>query len=123
MKYVLHFTLDYEIHGNGDGNPWNLMVEPTGRLMDLLERYGRKLTVMADVAEILAFKRYLSETGKDDFHVADIESQLKDAVRRGHDVQLHVHSSWFNARWNGKKWDQDIEEYNMAALPPAMEMY
>ena len=117
MKYELHFTLDYEIHGNGDGNPWNLMVEPTGRLMDLLEKYGRKLTIMADVAEILAFKRYFAETGKDDFHVGDIESQLKDAIRRGHDVQLHVHSSWFNARWNGKKWDQDIEEYNMAALP------
>ena len=118
MKYVLHFTLDYEIHGNGDGNPWNLMVEPTVRLMDLLERYGQRLTIMADAAEILAFKRYYSETGKDDFHVADIESQLKDAIRRGHDVQLHIHSSWFNARWNGKKWDQDIEEYNMAALAP-----
>lgn len=118
MKYTLHFTLDYEIHGNGDGNPRNLMVEPTGRLMGLLEKYGQKLTIMADAAEILAFKRYYSETGRDDFHVAEIESQLQDAIRRGHDVQLHVHSSWFNARWNGKKWDQDIEEYNMAALAP-----
>lgn len=117
MKYRLHFTLDYEIHGNGDGNPWNLMVEPTGRLMDLLEKYGQKLTIMADVAEILAFKRFYSETGKDGFHVNEIESQLKDAVRRGHDVQLHVHSSWFKAQWDGKRWDQCIEEYNMAALP------
>jgi hypothetical protein len=117
MKYILHFTLDYEIHGNGDGNPWNLMVEPTGRLMDLLEKYSQKLTIMADAAEILAFKRYYSETGKDDFHVTEIESQLQDAIRRGHDVQLHVHSSWFNARWDGKGWDQCIEEYNMAVLP------
>lgn len=117
MKYRLHFTLDYEIHGNGDGNPWNLMVEPTGRLMNLLEKHQQKLTIMADVAEILTFKRYLADTGKDDFHVADIESQLKDAIRRGHDVQLHIHSSWFNTQWNGKGWDQDIEEYNMAALP------
>lgn len=117
MKYRLHFTLDDEIHGNGDGNPWNLMVEPTGRLMNLLEKHQQKLTIMADVAEILTFKRYLTDTGKDDFHVAEIESQLKDAIRRGHDVQLHIHSSWFNAQWNGKGWDQDIEEYNMAALP------
>ena len=117
MKYRLHFTLDYEIHGNGDGNPWNLMVEPTYRLMDLLEKYGQKLTIMADVAEILTFKRYLRETGDDLFHVTDIETQLKDAVTRGHDVQLHIHSSWFNARWDGRHWDQDIEEYNMAALP------
>lgn len=119
MKYTLLFTLDYEIHGNGDGNPWDLMVEPTGRLMDLLEEYGRKVTIMADIAEILAFKRYYAETGSDDFYVNDIESQLKDAVCRGHDVQLHIHSSWFKAKWDGKGWDQCMEEYNMAALPKA----
>ena len=118
MKYLYHFTLDYEIHGNGDGNPRNLMVEPTGRLMSLLEKYGQRLTIMADVAEILAFKRYYAETGTDDFHVNEIESQLKDAIRRGHEVQLHIHSSWFNAVWDGKRWDQCIEEYNMAALLP-----
>lgn len=117
MKYALHYTLDYEIHGNGDGDPRKLMVEPTTRLMDILERYGQKLTIMADVAEILSFKRYFSETGRDDFSVTEIESQLQEALRRGHDVQLHIHSSWFRAYWNGKKWDQCIEEYNLASLP------
>ena len=116
MKYRLLFTLDYEIHGNGDGNPRPLMVEPTFRLMNLLEKYGQRVTIMADVAEILAFKRYINETGRDDFHVSDIENQLREAILRGHDVQLHIHSSWFKANWNGKKWDQCIEEYNLAAL-------
>lgn len=117
MIFKLHFTLDYEIHGNGDGNPLSLMVEPTYRLMDLLEKFGQRVTIMADVAEILAFKRYHDENGRDDFHVLDIENQLRDAVLRGHDVQLHIHSSWFKAQWDGKRWDQCIEEYNMAALP------
>lgn len=117
MKYRLFFTLDYEIHGNGDGNPRDLMVEPTDRLMNLLERYGQKLIIMADVAEILAFKRFFSSTGNDYFGVSDIEHQLQDAVRRGHDVQLHIHSSWFKANWNGTRWDQCIEEYNLASLP------
>lgn len=117
MRYRLHFTLDYEIHGNGDGNPYDLMIEPTKRLMSLLEKYGRRVTIMADVAEILAFKRYYSETGQDDFHVREIEAQLCDAVQRGHDVQLHIHSSWFKAQWNGKRWDQFVDEYNLAALP------
>ena len=62
-KYNLYFTLDYEIHGNGDGNPYELMVEPTYRLMTLLEKYGQKLTIMADVAEILCFKRYAEGRG------------------------------------------------------------
>ena len=116
-KYNLIFTLDYEIHGNGDGNPYELMVEPTYRLMTLLEKYGQKLTIMADVAEILCFKRYAAETGRDDYHVADIEAQLCEAIRRGHDVQLHVHSSYFKAVHKNGAFDQCIEEYNMAALP------
>ena len=116
-NYSLHFTLDYEIHGNGDGNPMELMVEPTYRLMNLLEKYHQRLTIMADVAEILCFKRYLAETGRDDYHVAEIEEQLRDAIKREHDVQLHIHSSYFKAVHNGRSFDQCIEEYNMAALP------
>lgn len=115
-KYNLYFTLDYEIHGNGDGNPLQLMVEPTYRLMNLLEKYNQRLTIMVDVAEILCFKRYREQTGRDDFHVAEIEKQLRDAIRRGHDIQLHIHSSYFQAKWNGTRFDQCIEEYNMAAL-------
>lgn len=116
-KYNLIFTLDYEIHGNGDGNPYELMVEPTYRLMTLLEKYGQKLTIMADVAEILCFKRYAAETGRDDYRVAEIEAQLCEAIKRGHDVQLHVHSSYFKAQHKNGAFDQCIEEYNMAALP------
>lgn len=117
MTYKLLFTLDYEIHGNGDGNPQALMVEPTYRLMNLLEEYKQHLVIMADVAEILCFRRYREQTGRDDFHIAEIEEQLRDAVRRGHDVQLHIHSSYFRAEWDGKHFDQCIEDYNMAALP------
>ena len=117
MSYSLYFTLDYEIHGNGDGNPLCLMVEPTYRLMNMLEQCGQRVTIMADVAEILCFHRHWQQTGRDDFHVAEIEQQLCDAIRRGHDVQLHIHSSYFKAEWNGTHFDQCIEEYNMAALP------
>lgn len=116
-KYNLYFTLDYEIHGNGEGDPMKMMVEPTYRLMTLLEKYGQKLTIMADVAEILCFKRYAVETGHDDYHVAYIEAQLCEAIKRGHDVQLHVHSSYFKAVHQNGAFDQCIEEYNMAALP------
>ncbi len=117
LQYNLHFTLDYEIHGNGDGNSMDLMVEPTYRLMDLLERYGQRVTIMADIAEILAFERYRSVTGRDDYHVEDICTQLCEAIRRGHDVQLHVHSSYFHAEWHDGAFEQCIEDYNMAALP------
>ena len=111
------FTLDYEIHGNGDGCPLELMIEPTNRLMDLLDSFGAKLTIMADVAEILKFREYLEETGHDRFHFGAIVEQLRDAIRRGHDVQLHLHSSYFNAIYDGTQWAQDWAEYSFADLP------
>lgn len=111
------FTLDYEIHGNGDGCPMELMVEPTARLIALLERHGARLTIMADAAEILKFREHMETTGRDDCHYEAIVHQLRDAVARGHDVQLHIHSSYFNATRVGDGWQQDWSEYDFARLP------
>ena len=113
------FTLDYEIHGNGEGCPYALMVEPTNRMMDLFDQYGAKLTIMADMAEILKFGEYKGQTGQDDYYYDAIVAQLQDAIRRGHDVQLHLHPSYFNARQKEGRWIQDWSEYNFARLPLA----
>jgi hypothetical protein len=111
------FTLDYEIHGNGDGNPTRLMVRPTASLIRLFDEFGAKLTIMADVAEILRFRDHAMTTGRDGYSFAAIVDQLCAAVRNGHDVQLHIHSSYFNAEHENDHWRQDWSEYDFAALP------
>lgn len=116
MLHVV-FTLDYEIHGNGEGCPLALMVEPTRRMLDQFDRHGARLTILADVAEILKFREYASTYGRDDYHSAAISNQLREAVQRGHDVQLHLHSSWFNAQYQNQRWLQDWSEYDFASLP------
>lgn len=110
------FTLDYEVHGNGEGCPYELMVEPTERLLNLFAQYGAKLTIMADTAEILKFREFASTSKNDKYFFHAIVSQLQNALRQGHDVQLHIHGSWLNARHNGRQWAQDWSEYNLAAL-------
>jgi hypothetical protein len=118
---VVHviFTLDYEIHGNGEGCSHELMVEPTGRLLRLFDGYGAKLTIMADVAEILKFKAYAEQAGTDRYHYHAIVGQLQSALRGGHDVQLHLHPSYFNAVHDGERWVQDWSEYDFAGLTAA----
>lgn len=111
------FTLDYEIHGNGQGSAYHLMVEPTERLLGLFNRYGAKLTIFADIAEILKFKEYKDKYGRDDYCYDEIVKQLQHAVETGHDVQLHIHSSYFNANYKNGQWCQDWNEYNFANLP------
>jgi len=114
--YKILFTLDYEIHGNGDGSPMELMVAPTWKLIKQLEKYDAKLTIMADVAEIIKFVEYKEEYGVDKFYSNEINEQLKYAVANGHDVQLHIHSSYLKSK-NNSGWEQNWEEYNLAALP------
>jgi hypothetical protein len=116
MLHVI-FTLDYEIHGNGEGSPNALMVRPTERLMGLFDEYGAKLTLLPDVAEILKFKEHKERTGRDDYYYDAIVDQLQRAVKGGHDVQLHIHSAYFNARHDGRRWLQDWSEYSFADLP------
>lgn len=110
------FTLDYEIHGNGEGCSHELMVEPTHRMLRLFDEYGAKLTIMADVAEILKFKEFSETHGNDAYHYQKIIAQFHEAMRGGHDVQLHIHASYFNARHDGTKWAQDWSEYDFAGL-------
>ena len=115
--YRIIFSLDYEIHGNGDGSPFELMVKPTDRIISLFNSYKAKLTIFVDVAEVIKFKEYYEQSGIDKYHYKIIEDQLKFAIQSGHDIQLHIHSSYFNAKYDGNKWVQDWNEYNLAELP------
>jgi hypothetical protein len=117
MSFRVIFTSDHEIHGSGRGDPRELMVEPTDRMLRQFDAHGAKLTIFADAAEILRFKDYAEREGRDRFHYHAIVEQLQRALRTGHDVQLHLHSAYFNARLVGDCWEQDYSEYDLANLP------
>ncbi len=109
----LIFSLDYEIYGSGSGAFDQLMIEPTRQLLDVFNAHGAKLTIMAEVAEILALQRHR------EFHDvrSKIDMQLREAISQGHDVQLHLHPAWFNAEYNEGRWNLDQGEYALVYLP------
>ena len=109
----LIFSLDYEIYGTGQGDFSQLMLDPTSRLLNLFDQYGAKLTIMSDVAEIMALKRHDSFQST----LSQIEDQLIQAIKRDHDVQLHIHPAWSNAYYDGNRWILDFDEYGLAGLP------
>ena len=117
MPFGIVFSLDYEIHGNGAGSPMDLMVEPTWRLIRQLERFGGKLTIFAEMMEIVRFREHFEATGRDDFAYEAIAEQLRYAITHGHDVQLHIHPSYARAKLEDGRWKQNWEEYDTAKLP------
>jgi len=92
------------------------MVAPSDRLLGAREEAGAKLTVMADTVEILKFREHREATGRDDWACGAIEDQLRRAVARGHDVQLHLHTAYGRARADGRRWALDFREYDPARI-------
>jgi hypothetical protein len=89
MIYVL-YSNDYELCLGGNHLPEEeVLLQPTELMLKACENIGAPLTLFADVA---CFWRY-RELGLVDFP-NQAEAQLQDALRRGHDVQAHLHPHW-----------------------------
>jgi len=96
----LALTLDYEVYGDGEGSLSELVVSPTEKFLKICDEYDVKATLFADVAEILAMKKL--KIYEEDVYNA--EQQLRYAHKNGHDVQLHIHPWWFDAKFENGKW-------------------
>lgn len=117
----LVLSLDYEIFGNGSGDVRRDMIEPTGRLVALCDRYGAKVTIMCEVGEYWAMQETEAEAcGSLRLGYSpstEIAKQLQAVVRGGHDVQLHLHPWWIGARFGNGGWQLRPELLRVTDLP------
>jgi hypothetical protein len=113
VKIGIIFTLDYEIHGNGSGEFENWAYFPTSQMLDILDTYGAKLTIMAEMGHYWAMKRYKESFLRD---ITLFESQLKNAIERGHDVQFHFHPQWIDATYEDGNWQLDFSRKTIERL-------
>lgn len=91
-RRVVALTIDYETwHPIPQGKhiDWDVDVfQPTERLFELFEKTGVAATFFAEMGEyfwLCANKPEIAQR---------MEEQWRQAVSRGHDVQLHLHSCW-----------------------------
>jgi len=91
------FTLDYEIFGDGSGDPLLFQIANTQRLCASLDLIDAKMTVYVEFGQISFFR---SQNGKGKYkeYYEVICQQLKMLIKEGHDVQLHFHPSWEGAK-------------------------
>ena len=104
-RFLVAVTADYETWQPvppGKRIDWNLDVfEPCRRLLDLCDSLGVRLTLFAEFGEYF----WLERNEPDQARV--MEDQWRDAIRRGHDVQLHLHPAWLpeaNPQRTGETW-------------------
>jgi len=88
-----------------------VVIEPTRALLNRLERHGVRATLFTDV---LCIKRY-RELGLDTFP-SSMDSQLRESIANGHDVQLHLHPHWITSLRIDDQWSFDLSHYRLHSL-------
>jgi peptidoglycan/xylan/chitin deacetylase (PgdA/CDA1 family) len=107
------FTLDYEIYGNGQGSLRDLVLDPTQRLAEVFQEFDAPFVVFAEAVE---FARM--EKAQSDPDTVGLRSQLRELRAAGHEIALHVHPWWANARHEGGRWHLDWSERTICSLQP-----
>lgn len=115
MKLIL--TVDYEVFGNGSGSVDRCVIAPTRRILEIAESHGAPVTLFVEGLEFDAMRAAGEDGAEGPFRdwVA-VRSQLRAAVRRGHDVQLHLHPQWSEARYETGAWRVDLSRWRLGDL-------
>lgn len=106
MKRII-LTLDYELYGDGSGNVFKDIIEPTERLIFISQKYNIKYTIFVEVVEFWRIQEEWENGNRMGYDVNPIEAvkeQLISAYKKGHDIQLHIHPQWVEAKYLNGKW-------------------
>lgn len=114
MNLIL--TFDYELFGDGSGDVFHHMVKPTEKILYLCDQHGIKTTIFFEVLEYIKIKTEWEKgnsMGYAENPTKAIENQIQQAARDGHDIQLHIHPQWHNAKYQNGKWRLDLTNWRL----------
>lgn len=113
MNLIL--TLDYELFGDGRGNIFNHMINPTDKILQICDQEEIKTTIFFEVLEYLKLKEEWgkSNMGYTENPIVAIENQIKTAALNGHDIQLHIHPQWWGAQYKNNKWHLNLQYWKL----------
>src|SRR5205814_5201029 len=81
-------------------------------LKNVFELRGAKFVNFVEVAEFEQVERCRT----DDF-IGEVRGQINELHQQGHEIGLHLHPQWANARHRDGAWELDYSEYNLCTLP------
>jgi len=113
-------TGDYELFGNGTGDIRHCLMNPTDDLLDICDKYGAKLTLFFEIVEYWAFKKTEGKGKPNRLNGIPsglMENQAKAAIKRGHDVQLHLHPQWLDSKYTNGGWRLNLDYWRLPNVP------
>jgi hypothetical protein len=112
-RICLLFTADYELYfGQNYVSEREVLIDPTEQILCAFEKEGIPITLFADVASVWRYRSL--GVGQD--YVSLFEEQLQRAIRKGHDVQFHLHPHWLTSKFDGQRWQMDKSKFKLNDL-------
>jgi hypothetical protein len=105
----LALTHDWELRGDGSGEMERLQLAPLRELVRIYKRYGVRGTFNPDVMQQLTFRQNQTQHTELKALADAWDESVRDAFRQGHDVQLHIHPQWLDARYEQGQWQLTSE--------------
>lgn len=116
-KKKIILSYDYELFfGDRSGTVLKSIIEPTNRLMDVMEQNEFRGNFFVDYLMFRELEKQTEKHAVEDLKM--LKDQIRDMVRRGHRVELHLHPHWIDAKYNGNgTWDfSDFTHYSLSSL-------
>lgn len=98
----LAFVDDWEVRGNGTGDPRVLQFEPMRKLVKIFNNYGIRGSFNAEVLQQLAYRNQQERFPELKVMADEWEQVVMESFRQGHDIQLHLHPQWLGATYQGQ---------------------
>ena len=116
MKTII-LSFDYELFfGSLSGTVLKTIIEPTYKLLDSMDKVKLKGNFFVDYLMIKRLKDCQDHYCQKD--LLYIEKQLCDIIRRGHRIELHLHTHWYDAIYLGNGlWDfSNFSRYSISSF-------
>jgi hypothetical protein len=106
MQPTIHlaFVDDWELSGDGSGDPHELQFAPMRRLVEIYNAHRIRGSFNAEVLQQLTFRRFQDQHQELKALADAWDDSIREAFRQGHDVQLHIHPQWSSADYEDRKW-------------------
>jgi len=113
-KKTAILTFDYELFlGRKTGTLINSVVKPATIILNTLRRENAKAIFFVDAVWLL----FLKKTAGTNLEIISV--QLREIIRQGSSVQLHIHPQWINAAWKDNiTYFETFRNYNLQSFSP-----
>jgi hypothetical protein len=98
-RISLILSFDYELSLGGASHYERNLFAPTDKLIELAQNLSVPLNLFTDILCLSKFREWEETSFCERF-----ERQTQDALKAGHDVQLHIHPHWIDTEFRGGRF-------------------